>query len=71
MSDKEKEIPIKTYKINVDKIESIEDVKSVFKLMDLTMTLGEGITPPKAWWEAIEKELLIEVKPIEDGQSTN
>jgi hypothetical protein len=57
-----KDIPIQTYKIDIDKIKSIEDVKAVLSVMDLTLTLGKGITPPKGWWSAIDKKLLIKVK---------
>lgn len=54
------------YKVNYDKIESIEDIKAVLKLFDLTIGIKKENLPPKSFWDAIEKELLIEVKPIQD-----
>jgi hypothetical protein len=56
------DIPIQTYKVNLDNVQSIEDVKAVLSLLNLTLTLGKGITPPKGWWSAIDKKLLIKVK---------
>ena len=50
------------YKVNYDKIESIEDIKAVLKLFDLTLGIKKENIPPKSFWDAIERELLIEVK---------
>lgn len=57
----------KTYVINYDKVDSVEDLKAILKLMNLTMTIGEGYTPPSLWWDAIERELLIEKPKENDG----
>ena len=56
------------YRVGYDKIKDIEDVKAVLKLLDLTISIPNNQMPPPTFWDAIEKELLIEVKPKNDGR---